>query len=157
MQQAREELLPRFLAQFHSAIRETFTTLHYPTRDRLTKADFLMEFKENHYDGEEQVQATLAEKQKYTDDISKRDIPQEGGGETAHTAIGCCGVKSVEGAATSTRDGNGIDRTHWTGLKTTCVHKDIWREEGSYINKGPFPRPATTVRIMELSRDDAHR
>ena len=33
MQQARETLLPRFLAQFHSAVRETFTTLYYPTRE----------------------------------------------------------------------------------------------------------------------------
>ena len=70
MQQARDQLLPRFLAQFHSAIRETFTTLYYPTRDRLAKADFLMEFKENRYDGEEQVLTTLLGKQKYTEDIS---------------------------------------------------------------------------------------
>ena len=55
MQQARDQLLPRFLAQFHSAIRETFTTLYHSTRDRLAKTDFLMEFKENRYDGEEQV------------------------------------------------------------------------------------------------------
>ena len=34
MQQARDQLLPRFLAQFHSAVRETFTTLHYPSKDR---------------------------------------------------------------------------------------------------------------------------
>ena len=69
MQEARERLLPRYLTQFHSAIRETFTTLFYPTRDRLMKVDFLMEFKDNHYSGEEQVRAALAGKQKYTEDI----------------------------------------------------------------------------------------
>ena len=70
MQQARDQLLPRFLAQFHSAIRESFTTLHYPTRDRLAKVDFLMEFRENRYDGEQQVVAALAGKQKYTEDVA---------------------------------------------------------------------------------------
>ena len=34
------------------------------------------------------------------------------------------------------------------------LHPDRWREEGQYVNKGPFPKPATTVRIQELSRDD---
>ena len=49
MQQAREQLLPRYLTRFHSAIRETFTTLHYPTHHRLATADFLMEFLDNRY------------------------------------------------------------------------------------------------------------
>lgn len=62
MQQARDQLLPRFLTQFHSTVRETFTKLYHPTRDWLAKADFLMEFKENRYDGEEQVTAALAGK-----------------------------------------------------------------------------------------------
>ena len=39
-------------------------------------------------------------------------------------------------------------------MKADCVHKDIWREEGSYVNRGPFPKPETTVRVQELARDD---
>ena len=39
-------------------------------------------------------------------------------------------------------------------MKADCFHKDVWREEGSYVNKGPFPKPATTVRIRELHRDE---
>lgn len=39
-------------------------------------------------------------------------------------------------------------------LKAACVHQDVWREEGSYVDKGPFPKPVTTVRVQELSRDD---
>ena len=60
----------RFLAQFHSAIRESFTTLHYPTRDRFASVDFSMEFRENRYDGEQQVVAALEGKQKYTEDVA---------------------------------------------------------------------------------------
>ena len=152
MQQAREQLLPRFLTQFHSAIRETFTTLHYPTRDRLAKADFLMEFKDNRYDGEEQVQATLAEKQKYTDDISNETFRKKVEARL-FTQQSMLWSEICRRAATNTgwqwHRPDALD-----GLMSACVHKDTWREEGSYVNKGPFPQPATTVRIRELSRDD---
>ena len=152
MQQAREQLLPRFLTQFHSAIRETFTTLHYPTRDRLAKADFLMEFKENRYDGEEQVQATLAEKQKYTDDISNETFRKKVEARL-FTQQSMLWSEICRRAATNTgwqwHRADALD-----GLKSACVHKDSWREEGSYVNKGPFPKLATMVRIKELSRDN---
>jgi hypothetical protein len=39
-------------------------------------------------------------------------------------------------------------------LKDECVHQDIWRQDGNYVDKGPFPKPATTVKVQELSRDD---
>ncbi|MDE0627782.1 MAG: DUF499 domain-containing protein [Bryobacterales bacterium] len=152
MQQARDQLLPRFLTQFHSAIRETFTTLYYPTRDRLAKADFLMEFKENRYDGEEQVRATLASKQKYTEDIA---------GDTFRRKVEArlftqksmlwteVERRAAANPAWQWHRSDALER-----LKADCLHKDIWREDGSYVDKGPFPKPATTVRIRELSRDD---
>jgi hypothetical protein len=34
------------------------------------------------------------------------------------------------------------------------VHQDVWRESGGYVDRGPFPQPATTVRVQVLSRDD---
>jgi hypothetical protein len=34
------------------------------------------------------------------------------------------------------------------------VHKDQWRENGNYVEKPPFPKPQTDVRIQELQRDD---
>lgn len=39
-------------------------------------------------------------------------------------------------------------------LKAECVHQDVWREDGGYVEKGPFPKPATEVKLQELSRDD---
>ena len=152
MQQARETLLPRFLTQFHSAIRETFTTLYYPTRDRLSKVDFLMEFRENHYDGEEQVREALAGKQKYTDDVAdetfRRKIEQR-----LFTQQSMPWSEITRRAATSPgwqwHRPDALEK-----MKADCVHKDIWREEGSYVDKGPFPKPETTVRVQELARDD---
>ncbi|MEA3348481.1 MAG: FN3 associated domain-containing protein, partial [Pseudomonadota bacterium] len=39
-------------------------------------------------------------------------------------------------------------------LKRTAINQDYWRDEGGYVNKGPFPPPATEVKIQRLSRDD---
>ena len=152
MQQARDQLLPRFLAQFHSAIRETFTTLYYPTRDRLARTDFLMEFKENRYDGEEQVRAALAGKQKYTEDISS-DTFRKKVEARLFTQKSMMWTEIARRAATNPawqwHRADALER-----LKADCLHKDIWREEGSYVDRGPFPKPATAVRIRDLSRDD---
>ena len=152
MQQAREQLLPRFLTRFHSAVRETFTTLYYPTRDRLATVDFLMEFRDHHYDGEEQVREALAGKQKYTTDIAS-DTFRKKVEARLFTQQSMPWAEIKRRAATSPvwqwHRADGLDR-----LKADCLHKDLWREEGSYVNKGPFPKPATTVRVQELDRDD---
>ena len=152
MQQARDQLLPRFLAQFRSAIRETFTTLHYPTRDRLARVDFLMEFRENRYDGEQQIVAALTGRQKYTADVAGETFRKKVEARL-FTQPSMLWSEVVRRAATEPgwqwHRPDALD-----GLKHECVHQDRWREEGQYVNKGPFPKPATTVRIQELSRDD---
>ena len=152
IRRARDQLLPRFLAQFHSAIREAFTTLHYPTRDRLVKAEFLMEFPENRYDGEQQVIATLAERQKYTEDIASEGFLKKVEARL-FTQQSMLWAEVVRRAATQPgwqwHRPDALDH-----LKDACLHRDRWREEGQYINKGPFPKPATTVRVVELARDD---
>jgi hypothetical protein len=53
-----------------SAARETFTTLLYPHGEQLMSADFLMQFTENCYNGEEQVRDALKAKHKFTEEIS---------------------------------------------------------------------------------------
>lgn len=39
-------------------------------------------------------------------------------------------------------------------IKGECLHQDVWRESGGYVEKGPFPQPTTEVKLQELSRDD---
>ena len=152
MQQARDDLLPRFLNRFHSAIRETFTTLYFPTRDRLATVDLLMEFRDNHYNGEEQVREALAGKQKYTTDVAS-DTFRRKVEARLFTQQSMPWAEIKRRAATSPvwqwHRADALDR-----LKADCLHKDLWRDEGSYVNKGPFPKPASTVRIQELARDD---
>ncbi|MFB1485908.1 MULTISPECIES: DUF499 domain-containing protein [unclassified Thiocapsa] len=149
--QARD-LLDRIQNQFGSALRETFSTLYYPSAQRLMSADFPMEFTANRYDGEDQVIRTLKAKMKYTDDVT---------GETF--------VKKVEARLFTQKamPWNEIKRRAATNpawqwhradalerLKAECVHQDTWREDGGYVEKGPFPQPATQVKLQELLRDD---
>ena len=152
MQQARDDLLPRFLSRFHSAIRETFTTLYYPTRDRLATVDLLMEFRDNHYNGEEQVWKALAGKQKYTTDVAS-DTFRRKVEARLFTQHSMPWAEIKRRAATSPgwqwHRADALER-----LKADCLHKDLWREEGSYVNKGPFLKPVSTVRVQELDRDD---
>ncbi len=55
---------------FHAAVRETFTTLWYPTDTGLTSADLSMKFEGNKYTGEQQVIDVLKAKMKFTDEIT---------------------------------------------------------------------------------------
>ncbi len=152
MQQARDQLLPRFLTQFHSAVRESFTTLHYPTRHRLAKVDLLMEFRDNRYEGEQQVVAALEDRQKYTADVSSETFRKKVEARL-FTQQSMLWSEVIRRAATQPGwqwfRPDGLDR-----LKRDCLHEGCWREEGQYVNKGPFPKEPTTVRIQELSRDD---
>ncbi|MCF8004660.1 MAG: DUF499 domain-containing protein [Chromatiaceae bacterium] len=149
--QARD-LLDRIQNQFGSALRETFSTLYYPSNQRLMSADFPMEFTANNYDGEDQIIRTLKGKMKYTEDVT---------GDTF--------VKKVEQRLFTQKvmQWSEIKRRAATNpawqwhrpdaldkLKDDCVHKDIWRENGGYVEKGPFPKPATQVKVQELSRDN---
>jgi hypothetical protein len=63
-----DELRDRLLGQFLSAVKETFSTIHYPThqagKDVLNPADFLMKFESNKYNGEDQILQVLKDKQK---------------------------------------------------------------------------------------------
>lgn len=149
--QARD-LLDRIQNQFGSALRETFSTLHYPTGQRLMAADFPMEFTANKYDGEDQIIRTLRAKMKYAEEVS---------GETF--------VKQVEQRLFTQKvmQWSEIKRRAATNpawqwhrpdaldkLKDECLHRDTWRESGGYVEKGPFPKPATQVNLQELARDD---
>ena len=43
------------------SIRETFITLYFPTKNGIASEDFKLEFKENKFNGEEQIVKTLKE------------------------------------------------------------------------------------------------
>src|SRR5690606_35250458 len=63
--------------QLLSAARETFVKLYYPFhfrgQDRLVDAEFLMDWKGNNYNGEDQIKKVLIDRQKFTIEESKSE------------------------------------------------------------------------------------
>ncbi|RIK33160.1 MAG: glycosyl transferase [Chloroflexi bacterium] len=142
-------------SNFYFAVRETFTRLFYPLDDNntseLRSADLAMKFEGNRYNGEDQIIGVLKEKQKYTDDIAS-DTFRKKCEQRLFTTQSLLWVEIKRRAAM-------FPKWQWhkpdalDALKADCLHKDLWREDGGYVDKGPFPQPATGVRIQQLNRD----
>jgi hypothetical protein len=148
-----EELRDRIVAQFHSAIRESFTTLYYPWNDELRDADIQMKFESNKFDGEAQIRELLKSKQKFTEDISGETFRKKCE-QRLFTPPTMLWSEVKKRAAT---------QTNWQwhrpdaldALKGECIHKDYWRDDqGGFIKKGPFPKGQAEVRIQKVVRDD---
>ncbi|MDF1536645.1 MAG: DUF499 domain-containing protein [bacterium] len=151
MLQARE-LNERILHNFHSAVRETFTTVWYPTESGLVQADFRMKFEGNQYSGEQQIIDVLKEKMKFTDDISSETFRKKCEQRLfTQQSMPWGEIKKRAGAMPKWQwhRADALDR-----LREDCLHKDLWREDGGFVDKGPFPQPKTNVSIQEQSRND---
>ncbi len=134
------------------AARETFSTLTYPHGDKLMNTDFIMTFTDNNYNGEKQIRDTLKLKQKFTEDVAS-EVFRSKCEQRLFTQ------KVMPWSEVKKRAGM---NTQWPwhrpdaldALKESLIKKDQWREEGGYIDKGPFAAPITDLQIQELRRDD---
>lgn len=149
MIQARD-LDERIQQNFYSAVRETFTTLWYPLESGLVSADLRMRFEGNKYNGEQQVIDVLREKQKFTDDVGSDTFRRKCEQRLFTTQV-LPWSEIKKRAAINTKwqwhRADALDR-----LKDDCLFKDIWRENGGFVDKGPFPPPRTGVQIDQLPR-----
>jgi len=135
-----------------SIARETFTTLTYPQGDKLMTADFLMNFTDNNYNGEKQVREALKAKQKFTEDVTGETFRKKCEQRLFTQPTMLWSEVRKRAATTTTWQWHRADALDL--LKDELVHKDQWREDGGYVEKGPFPEPKTDVHVQELSRDD---
>jgi len=150
-----KDLADRIQMQFHSAARETFSQLWYPIRqggaDLLINADIQMKFEANKYNGEQQVLALLRDKKKFEEDISSDTF-------RAKCEARLFTVQSLPWNEIKRRAAINV-QWQWhhpdalDELKSACLHKDSWREEGGFVDKGPFPQPETDVLVKEVHRD----
>lgn len=152
--QEAEELRTKQIANLYMAVKTTFTTLYYPTIQGLTKREMEFQYANNRFVAEEQIVKSLAEAYKYTTDISadgsfkakvESKLWREDGQPMAWTSI-------KEKAAINTSWDwyvpNALDN-----LKSMLVQRDVWREASGYIDRGPFAKPKTEVRVQETFRD----
>ncbi|MEG4445808.1 DUF499 domain-containing protein [Microcoleus sp. AT9_B5] len=135
-----------------SATREAFTTLYYPTKDNLMTADFQMIFTDNKYNGEMQIRETLKAKQKFTEDVSSDSFCKKCE-QRLFTQKSMIWSEVKKRSATNTawqwHRPDALDH-----LKDDLIHKDQWREEGGYVERPPFPKPQTDIRVKEKYRND---
>lgn len=150
-QQASDKL-DKARINFLSSAKETFVTLFYPAKDnKLWAADFLMEFAGNEFKGEEQIRKVLKERRKLETDVTS-DLFKQKCEARLFTRKEMRWGEIKERAAINTE-------WQWhlpsalDDLKNEMLRKEIWRESGGYIEKGPFPE-YTTVLVQEIDRDD---
>jgi len=151
-----DDLRDRILGQFLSAVKETFSTLYYPSRQanqgQLLAADFLMKFEGNKYNGEEQVVQALKDKQKFTEDVTSDTFRKKVEARIYTTNVMLW--SEVKKRAAMNPQWQWHRRDALDALKDELVHKEVWREDGGYVDRSPPPPKTTGVQVQERSRDE---
>ncbi|MFD1040348.1 DUF499 domain-containing protein [Virgibacillus byunsanensis] len=133
------------------ASRETFVNLFYPAKNSLMKADFLMQFSGNDYNGEKQIRDVLIQRQKFTEDITSETFRKKCEDrlftqkEMRWTDVKARSATNPAWQWHKQNNPNALD-----ALKDSMLSKGIWRESGGYIEKPPFPKEKTSVQIQEI-------
>ena len=152
---ALDALRDRIALQFNSALKEAFDQIVYPSINSALRASGVdLAFAGNRI-GEATIRNTLEGAQKFTtkiDDDSFRSRAES-------RLFGSAESKSVLWADFKR---NAAVNTNWPlhktsaldDLKTESIRRGLWREEGNHIRRGPFPPPAPSVEIRELSVDE---
>ncbi|WP_029232559.1 DUF499 domain-containing protein [Butyrivibrio sp. VCB2006] len=139
-----------------STIRETFVTLYYPSKNGIVSTEFKLEFKDNKFDGEEQIKKTLADEMKY-EAFSKEDGFMETLRKKCEARLFTTSEMTynqiVDRAATEAVWG-WYHPDQLDSLKAYCLKTDKWRELGGYLQKGPFEKEPTSVQVSQTSYNE---
>jgi hypothetical protein len=155
MQQARAAL-DRNKGGFLSALRETFTQLHFPDHSsgRLRAVALNLEFAGNHFVGQLAILDTLKDQQKFRVDVEEDSFRTEFEAFIFKTKE--AQWKSLMETTARLVEWYFVPPGGHETMKTRAIVKDVWRDEGGgYIKKGPFPKEKTSVHVQQEHRDPA--
>lgn len=152
---ALDALRDRIALQFGSALKEAFDQIVFPSINAALRASGVDLAFAGNRSGEATIRQTLEGAQKFTtkiDDDSFRTRAEA-------RLFGSAETKAV---LWSDFKRNAAVNTNWPlhktsaldDLKADCLRRDLWREEGNHIRRGPFPPPVPSVEIRELASDD---
>ena len=149
---ALDALRDRVGLQFTSALKEAFDQIVYPSINTALRATGIVLAFAGNQNGEATIRKTLEDAQKFTTKIDedafrmKAEAKLFGSAETK--VILWADFKRTAAVLTNWQlhKPSALD-----DLKADCVRRGIWREEGNYIRRGPFPPPDPTVDIRPLS------
>jgi len=111
----------------------------YPSSGGLRKETIRLTFEGNRYDGEDQIRATLLSVRKFSDDTSNLGTWISKIEERLFDSQNPVRWKDVKDRAAS--------KPQWQlhlprlldDVKAYAVKTGVWRDEGDYVRKGPFP------------------
>jgi len=156
---ALDMLKDRVGLQFSAALKEAFDQIIYPsfTADnpsvlRATGIDLAFAGNQN---GEATLRHTLEGTQKFTTKVDADSL-------RAKAEARLFGSPDSKVVLWSDFKRAAAVSTNWPlhktsaldDLKADCLRRNLWREEGNHIRRGPFPPPVPEVVVRELSRQD---
>lgn len=137
-------------------IRETFITLHYPSKNGLSREDFKLEFAANKFDGEDQIIKALKEAMKFEDFQAEEpfvDALRKKAEARIFTQKEMPWSQILERAATEP-SWQWYHPKQMDELKKKCLNSGTWREIGGYIAKGPFEKERTDVIVEQTGYNE---
>lgn len=151
-----EALLDKAIQALFSTIRETFVTLYYPTKNGIESSDFKLEFKENNFDGEEQIINCLVDNYKY-ERFSNADPYLETLRQKCEARLFTVNelpFSQIKERAATTVAWQWYHPDQLDSLRQNCIKKDQWRDVNGYLVKGPFEKEPTIVTVEQTSYDE---
>jgi hypothetical protein len=152
---ALDALRDRVGLQFTAALKEAFDQIVYPSINSALRTTGIDLAFAGNQSGEATIRKTLEGAQKFTTKIDEDSFRTR----AEARLFGSADAKSVLWADFKRA---AAVNTNWPlhkisaldDLKAECLHRGLWREEGSHIRRGPFAPPVPEVAIRELSAQD---
>ena len=119
-------------------------------------AEFKLEFKENKFNGEEQIIACLTENAKY-ESFSKDDQFLENLRKKCEARLFTVKelpFSEIKGRAATNVTWQWYHPDQLESLRLDCIKKDKWREISGYLVKGPFEKDPTSVFVEQIFYDE---
>jgi hypothetical protein len=152
---ALDALRDRIALQFSAALKEAFDQIVYPSINTALRATGVDLAFAGNRSGEATIRQTLEGAHKFTTTIDD---------DAFRTRAEARLFGSPEAKVVLWADfkRNAAVNTNWPlhrtsaldDLKTECLRRGLWREEGNHVRRGPFPPPSPLVEVRELSVDE---
>jgi hypothetical protein len=146
----------RDAARFTSALRETFKTIVFPTRQALRKIDdFRMEFDRNDYSGEQQIIDTVNKRGKFipTDQFDAKFDNVRLDAEEFLFDADAVQHSSLRRNAAARPAWFWLPRSGLDQLIRTAVQRGYWREKEGLVAKKWERRTRVTARLEDFAQD----
>lgn len=152
---ALDALRDRIGLQFNAALKEAFDVLVYPSINNALRASGIDLAFAGNQSGEATIRKTLEGAQKFTNKTddeafrSKAEARLFGSPETKVVLWSDFKRNAAVNTTWPLHRPSALDE-----LKAECLRRDLWREEGNHVRRGPFPPPEPEVAIRTLSEED---